>query len=343
MKECINYKKIDSKKLECRTCSHFCVIKEGETGICGIRENLKGKLYLLAYGKAIAAHIDPIEKKPLFHFLPGSLAYSVGTIGCNFRCENCQNFDISQMFGHKGKVKEYERLNWGYDMSPQEIVEEAIDSGCESIAYTYNEPTIWTEYALDIMKLGHERGLKNVWVSNGFMTKETLDEIIPYLDAINVDVKSFDDNFYKSNCGARVAPVLENCKQLVKSGIWTEITTLVIPTLSDDLAMLSKIAKFIKNELGDFVPWHLSAFSGVISWKLQNLPDTKINILEKAHKIGKDIGLKYVYVGNVFDPKLESTFCPKCGELAIERSGHHVIRYDKCGKCKGGQEIHGIF
>lgn len=343
MKECINYKKLNNNLLECRTCSHFCKIAEGRAGICGIRHNLKGKLYLLAYGRAIATHIDPVEKKPLFHFLPGSLAYSVGTIGCNFRCGNCQNFDISQMFGHRGKVEEYERLNWGYDMSPEKIVEEAIDSGCQSIAYTYNEPTIWVEYALDTMKLARKKGLKNVWVSNGFMSNETLNAIVPYLDAINVDIKSFDDDFYKSNCGTRVAPILENCKQLVKSGVWTEITTLVIPTLSDSPKMLEKIAKFIKKDLGDFIPWHVSAFSGTISWKLQNLPDTSPEKIKEIYEIGKKEGLKYVYAGNIFDKNMESTYCPKCGELAVERLGYHVVKYEKEGKCKCREKIDGIF
>lgn len=343
MKECINYKKIDSETLECRTCSHFCRIAEGRTGICGIRQNLKGKLYLLAYGKAIAAHMDPIEKKPFFHFLPGTVSYSIGTLGCNFRCGNCQNFDISQMYGVKGKVEEYEKLNWGYDLPPKKIVEEALDSGCQSIAYTYNEPTVWTEYALDTMKLARKYGLKNVWVSNGFMSGETLDAIIPYLDAINVDIKSFEDEFYKSNCGARVAPVLENCKRLVKERIWTEITTLIIPTMSDNPKMLRRIAKFIKKELGDFVPWHVSAFSGAISWKLQHLPDTSVEIIKKAYKTGKKEGLKYVYAGNVWEKKLESTFCPKCGEMLIERDGYLVIRHNRKGKCKCGYKLEGKF
>jgi pyruvate formate lyase activating enzyme len=343
MKECINYENLGNNLVQCRTCSHFCKIKERKVGICGIRQNLKGKLYLLAYGKAIAAHIDPIEKKPLFHFLPGSLSYSVGTIGCNFRCGNCQNFDISQMFGLKGEVEEYSRLNWGYEISPKKIVEEAIDSGCQSIAYTYNEPTIWVEYALDTMKLARKKGLKNVWVSNGFMTDKTLDSIIPHLDAINVDIKSFDDEFYKSNCGARVSPVLENCKRLIKEKVWLEVTTLIIPTMSDNPRMLRKIADFIKNELGDFVPWHVSAFSGAISWKLKHLPDTSVETVEKAYDIGKKAGLKYVYAGNVWDKDLESTYCPKCGEPAIQRAGYNVTRDDKDGKCKCGEKISGIF
>lgn len=343
MKECLNYRKIDSETLQCQNCSHFCEIKEGRVGICGIRRNLKGKLYLLAYGKAIAVNIDPIEKKPLFHFLPGTTAYSFGTLGCNFRCGNCQNYDISQMFGAKGKTEEYGGINWGYSLSPREIVAGALENNCASVAYTYNEPTVFLEYALDTMKIAREKGLKNVWVSNGFMSGKTLDIIIPYLDAINVDIKSFDDEFYKSNCGARLQPVLKNCKKLVKAGVWLEVTTLVIPTLSDDEKMLRQIARFIKNELGDFVPWHISAFSGAISWKLKHLSNTPIKDIEKSYKIGKEEGLKYVYAGNVWDKEIESTYCPKCGKMLIERMGYGINRYDKEGKCGCGKKLEGIF
>lgn len=343
MKECLNYRKIDSETLQCQNCSHFCKIKEGGVGICGIRQNLKGKLYLLAYGRAIAVNVDPIEKKPLFHFLPGTEAYSFGTLGCNFRCGNCQNYEISQMFGVKGKTEEYGGINWGHSFSPREIVAKALENNCASIAYTYNEPTVFLEYALDTMKIAREKGLKNVWVSNGFMSEKTLNTIIPYLDAINVDIKSFDDDFYKSNCGARLQPVLENCKKLVKAKIWLEITTLVIPTLSDDEKMLREIARFIKNELGDFVPWHISAFSGAISWKLKHLSDTPVEDVEKGYKIGKQEGLKYVYAGNVWNKEMESTYCPKCGKIVIERMGYVISRYDKEGKCVCGEKLEGIF
>lgn len=344
MKECLNYKKIDAQTLQCQTCSHFCKIKKGRVGICGIRQNTEGKLYLLTYGKAAAAHTDPIEKKPFFHFLPGSTAYSFGTIGCNFRCANCQNYDISQMYSLKGKVKEYEKLNWGYDLSPQEIVKEALKTGCRSIACTYTEPTVFLEHCLDTMKLAKEKGLKNVWVSNGFMSQKTLDAIVPYLDAINIDIKSFDDEFYKSNCGARLNPVLENCKRLVKEKIWLEITTLIIPTLSDDEKMLKKVAQFIKKELGDFVPWHVSAFSGAISWKLQHLPATPVAKVKKAYAIGKKAGLKYVYAGNIWEDDVENTRCPGCGKVAIKRVGYGVERLDKNGKCPGcGKKLDGVF
>lgn len=344
MKECINYQQLESNTVQCQTCSHRCKIKQGQVGICGIRQNRNGKLYLLTYGKAIATHIDPIEKKPLFHFYPGSSAYSFGTFGCNFRCGNCQNYDISQMFELKGKVDKYPHLNLGQKLSPEEIVREAQKNNCISIAYTYNEPTIFLEYALETMKLARKKGLKNVWVSNGFMTNKTLDLIIPYLDAINIDIKSFDDKFYLINCGSRLQPVLTNCKRLAREkNVWLEITTLIIPTLSDNLDMIKKIAQFIKNELGDIVPWHISAFSGTISWKLKDIPSTPLETIKKVYKIGKDIGLKYVYGGNVDDTELENTYCPKCESIVIERVGYFTTRYDIDGKCPACDEkIEGV-
>ncbi|MBU4142906.1 AmmeMemoRadiSam system radical SAM enzyme [Patescibacteria group bacterium] len=344
MKECLNYKKISSAILECFNCFHFCRIKEGETGICGVRQNLAGKLYSLVYGQAAAVNVDPVEKKPLFHWLPGSSAYSFGTLGCNFRCANCQNFDIAQIFGLKGKIKEYQEIAWGYELAPGKIIAEALKNKCQSIAYTYNEPTVFLEYALDTMKLARQKNLKNIWVSNGYMSKETLELILPYLDAVNIDIKSFDDKFYQSNCGARLAPVLANCQRLVKEKVWLEITTLVIPTLADDAKMLKKLAKFIKEKLGDFVPWHLSAFSGRISWKLQQLPATPIETIKKVYLIGKEAGLKYVYAGNLWERNLESTFCPRCGEMLIERIGYQIARHDKNGSCFScGKKIEGFF
>jgi len=344
MKECLSYKKINGGAVQCETCHHYCKISEGRTGICGIRQNLNGKLFLLAYGKAAAVNIDPVEKKPLFHFLPGSKIFSIGTLGCNFRCANCQNYDISQIYGFKGRMKEYDKFDWGHDLSPAEAVKQARAGGCESIAYTYNEPTVFLEYALDTMKSAKKAGLKNVWVSNGFMSDKTLDLIMPYLDAINVDMKSFSDEFYQSNCGARVKPVLDNCRRLVSAGVWTEITTLVIPTLSDSERMLKQVAKFIKNELGDFVPWHVSAFSGAISWKLRHLPDTPLSTIKTAYEIGKSEGLKYVYAGNVRGDDSENTFCPKCRQAIIKRIGYAIERSDKLGSCPYCQEkIAGVF
>lgn len=344
MKECLNYKFLEKGIVQCEACHHFCKIRENHTGICGIRQNIDKKLYLLTYGKTVAANFDPVEKKPLFHFLPGTKILSFGTLGCNFHCANCQNFDISQMYERKGQVSKYGEIDWGRDLSPAEAVRRAKQANCESIAFTYNEPTVFLEYALDTMKLARKEGLKNVWVSNGFMSNKTLDLIIPYLDAINIDIKSLADKFYQTNCGARVQPVLDNCKRLVKEGVWTEITTLVIPTLSDDEVMLKQLAEFIKKELGDFVPWHVSAFSGAISWKLQNLPDTSADKIKKVYAIGKALGLKYVYAGNIWEEDFESTYCSQCGEKVICRVGYEISKQGKNGQCqKCGKKIEGIF
>lgn len=279
----------------------------------------------------------------MFHFLPGSRAFSFGTLGCNFRCKNCQNYGISQIYGLKGHPEEYGGLNWGYEISPKEIVRQAIKGQCQSIAYTYNEPTVFWEYALEVMELARAEGLKNVWVSNGFMSSEILNKIIPYLDAINVDIKSFDDKFYRENCGARLGPILRNCAELVREKIWLEITTLIIPTLSDNFEMIRALAGFIKNELGDFIPWHISAFSGAMSWQLKSLPDTSLEVLKNLYRIGKDMGLKYVYAGNIPDNEMENTYCAKCGEVLIRRSGYHVENCGKPGKCsRCSEKIEGV-
>jgi pyruvate formate lyase activating enzyme len=326
MKEVYLYKKLKDKIVQCRTCPQFCVIKEGERGICGVKENINGKLYALNYGKAIAVNIDPIEKKPFFHFLPGTNSLSIATIGCNFACKNCQNWDISQGFKEKKEVP-------GEDLPPEKVVELALKYKVPSISYTYTEPTIFSEYALDSMKLAKKKGLKNNWVTNGFWSKELFELISPYLDAANVDLKGFSEGFYQEICDGRLQPVLDTLIALKKNNIWIEVTTLVIPTLSDSEKMFRDIAKFIKEELGPETPWHITQFSGLISWKLQHIPDTPIKTLEKAYKIGKKAGLKYVYTGNVPGFRYESTFCPKCNSLQIKRTGYFIERYDKEGKC----------
>lgn len=333
MEEAYLYKKLSEGRVQCQNCAHYCVISPGERGKCGVRENIDGKLYALNYGKIIARNIDPIEKKPFFHFLPGSMSYSIATVGCNFVCKNCQNWDISQSPKPASPVL-------GEDVSPEEIVEDAIKNDCPSIAYTYTEPTIFLEFALETMKIARKEGLKNVWVSNGFMSPESAKLVIPYLDANNIDIKSFSDEFYQENCGAKLQPVLDTAKLMKKSGVWVEITTLVIPTLSDSEEMFRGIAKFIYEELGPETPWHISQFSGAISWKLQNLPETPVETLEMAYKIGKEIGLKHVYTGNVAGLPSEDTFCPQCGTLAINRTGYFIKRYDKDGKCpKCGENL----
>ena len=326
MKEVYLYKKLSNQKVQCLNCAHRCVILPGKRGICGVRENINGKLYSLVYGKAVAIHIDPIEKKPFFHFLPGSYSLSVATVGCPFACKNCQNWDISQGPKLTGKIE-------GEDVSPEEIVKMAKEYKVPSISYTYTDPVVFSEYALDTMKLAKKEGIKNAWVSNGFMSPESAKMVIPYLDANRIDIKSFSDEFYKTNCGGRLQPVLDTCKLMKKSGVWVEIITLVIPTLSDSEEMFRKIAVFIHDELGSETPWHVTQFSGAISWKLQDLPDTPAGSLEKAYKIGKEAGLKYVYTGNISGMPFEDTFCPKCKTLAIDRTGYIISRHDKQGMC----------
>ncbi len=333
MKEAYLYKKLSGKKVQCQTCAHFCVIVLEKKGICGVRENRKGKLYSSVYGKPSAVNIDPIEKKPFFHFLPGSKSLSIATVGCNFSCKNCQNWVISQGPKIFGKIG-------GEDTPPKKLVEMAKEYKLPSISYTYTEPTVFLEYALDTMKLAKKEGLKNNWVTNGFLSKETFDLISPYLDAANVDLKSFSDDFYKKNCGARLEPVLDTLKRMKKAKIWVEITTLVIPTLNDSEKNFKEIANFIKNDLGPETPWHITQFSGAISWQLQHLPDTPLSSLEKGRQIGIETGLKYVYSGNIPGVDSEDTFCPKCQAKMINRTGYLIERLDKNGRCsKCGENL----
>ncbi len=292
MKEALLYQKLDNNKTRCQTCAHFCLIKPRERGLCGVRRNQKGKLYALNYNKIIARHIDPIEKKPLYRFMPGTFTYSIATVGCNFSCLNCQNWDISQN-------PKPDKPIIGQDITPKQIIQAALDNHCPSISYTYTEPTIFLETALETMKSAQKQGLKNIWISNGFLSPQTLQLIIPYLDAINVDLKSFSNKFYQKYCGAELKPVLNTLKTLKKKNIHLEITTLIIPELTDQEKNLKQIAQFIKTELGPKTPWHISRFSPEISWKLQDLPATPLKSIEKARQIGLQTGLKYVYMGNV--------------------------------------------
>jgi pyruvate formate lyase activating enzyme len=333
MKESYLYKKLKNNIVQCQTCAHYCTLAPGQRGKCGVRENIDGKLYALNYGKAIAINIDPIEKKPFYHFLPGSYSLSIATVGCNFYCLNCQNWEISQTF------KGVEEIPGEY-IPPERIVEMAIENKVPSISYTYTEPTIFLEYALDIMKLAKKAGLKNNFISNGFMSEESAKLVIPYLDANNIDIKGFTEDFYQKICGGRLKPVLDTAKLMKKAGVWVEITTLVIPTLNDDEKTFEGIAKWIFENLGAETPWHVSQFCGGISWKLQNISDTSVETLEKAIEIGKKVGLKYVYIGNIPGHEAENTYCPKCGTLAINRVNYFIHRYDENGKCpKCGEDL----
>lgn len=335
MREAMFYEKLDDKMVKCNLCSHRCSrIADSKKGICGVRENKNGKLYSLVYGKVAARSVDPIEKKPLFHFLPGSRSYSIATVGCNFRCGNCQNFDISQLPKER-------KIIVGQEVSPEEIVSAAKRNNCASIAYTYSEPTIFFEYAYDTAKLASKEGIKNVFVTNGYITEEALKEINPYLDAANIDLKSFSDDFYRKNCGARLEPVLGSIRLYKSLGIWTEITTLIIPTLNDSEEELRKIAEFI-SEVGEETPWHITQFHP--TYKLIDLPRTPITILRRAREIGLEAGLRYVYEGNVPGENGENTYCHNCGKMLIRRFGYQIlenkIKNSACTYC--GTKIDGV-
>jgi len=297
MKECNLYKK-EGIKLRCLACSQRCLISNNKTGICGIRKNIGGKLYLLVYGKPCAVHVDPIEKKPLYHFLPGSSAFSIGTFGCNFKCDWCQNWDISQRNKNSIKNNQKEIEIDGYDLSPMQVVEKAIENKCRSIAYTYNEPAIFAEYVYDCAKIAHNRGIKNVLVTNGYFSRESFDYLIKdkLIDAVNIDLKSFNSKTYLKHCGARLKNVLENIKWFYEAGVHIEITTLIVPYVNDSEAELKKIARFI-SKIDKNIPWHISRFFP--NYKMHDKEPTGLKILEKAYEIGKKAGLKFVYLGNV--------------------------------------------
>jgi pyruvate formate lyase activating enzyme len=331
------YESLEDNKIKCNLCSHRCVIKDGHRGICSVRENQGGILQTLVFGKLIARHIDPIEKKPLFHFLPGSLSCSIATVGCNFRCQFCQNADIAQMpADHSGMIM-------GDSYRPADIVDAALQGGCESISYTYTEPTVFFEFAYETAKLAADKGIRNVFVTNGYMTAEALEMINPYLDAANVDLKAFSDKYYKTICGARLKHVQATLKLMKSCGIFVEVTTLIVPGLNDDPAELKDLAAFIAQDLGADTPWHISRFHP--TYKLIDRPSTPVKTLTKAREIGLKAGLTYVYTGNVPGHAAENTFCPSCGETVIERRGYRVgqlrMKSGHCTKC--GREIDGVW
>lgn len=333
MKEALYYKRLKDEIVECQLCPNYCKIVPNKVGICRVRQNIKGKLYSLNYAKPVAVNIDPVEKKPLFHFLPGNAAFSIGTVGCNLGCLHCQNWTMSKASPVDYNVKE---------VLPKKTVELAIENKCKIIAYTYNEPTVFYEYGYECSKIAKEKGLKNVIVSNGSINPEPLQEWCTYLDGANIDVKGFNEDFYKKVCAAKLEPILECLKILKKNKIWVEITTLVIPTLNDNLEEIEEMCKWIKNNLGRETPLHFSRFHP--DYKLRNIDVTPIETLEKA----KQIAIKYldhVYVGNIITREHENTYCPKCKELLIQRFGYQIIKNKikngKCGNC--GHKIPGVW
>jgi pyruvate formate lyase activating enzyme len=325
----------EEKKVQCGLCCHRCLILPGRRGICAVRENRDGILYSLVYDKVIARNIDPIEKKPLFHFLPGSRSFSIATPGCNFRCKHCQNADISQLPHDRGGII------LGEDVSPASLVETARRNRCSSISYTYTEPTIYFELAYDTARLAVEAGLKNVFVTNGYITPEALKEIRPYLHAANIDLKGFREEFYRNICGAKLQPVLDAIRLYREYGIWIEITTLVIPGHNDSDEELAGIARFIKS-VGEDIPWHVSRFHP--TYKLIDEPSTPAETLQRARRIGQQEGLRYVYEGNI-PGEGEDTLCWSCKKTLIERFGFSVqtntIADGKCSHCRA--KIDGVW
>ena len=332
--EALLYEALPENKVRCQLCAHNCLIADGKRGICKVRENSAGALFSLTYGRLIAAQVDPIEKKPRFHFYPGSRSFSIASPGCNFDCQWCQNWEISQ----GDSVAAATRCP---NTSPKEVVSSALRSGCRSISYTYTEPTVFFEFSQDVGRLARDAGLKNVYVTNGYMSQETVELLGHWLDAANVDIKAFSDEVYRKHIGARLQPVLDACVGLKKAGVWLEITTLLIPGLNDDEQQLRGLTQFIVRELGADTPWHVSRFFP--QHKYQNVEATGLASIEKALEIGKAEGLKYTYAGNVAGSA--DTYCPHCGEVLIERSGmsvfsNHIKMPALCPKC--GTSIAGV-
>lgn len=324
MKEALFYEKLDENKVRCHLCSHNCLIKDDSIGVCRVRKNKEGVLYSLVYGKLISANVDPIEKKPLFHFLPGSRSFSIATVGCNFRCQHCQNYTISQLPDREPQ------LDTPYT-HPEKVVSLASQYDCRSIAHTYTEPTIFYEYAYDVARQCEKEDIKNLFVTNGYMTAEVLKHSQPHIQAANVDLKAFKEETYKKICGARLKPVLESISLMKELGMWIEVTTLVIPTINDSEEELNQIAEFVASVDVD-IPWHVSRFHP--HFKMRNLPATPVKTLRRAREIGFEKGLHYVYSGNVPGDEGENTYCYNCHQLLIGRVGYQLIDYNiKNGHC----------
>lgn len=328
------YEKLPDKKVQCKLCPWECIVGPGRRGHCDVRANENGTYYSLVYGQVAANHADPVEKKPFYHFLPGSMAYSIATAGCNVDCKFCQNADLAQR-----KPEDLISL----PMSPATVVQQARQSGCEIIAYTYNEPVVFTEFMQDIAKLGKEQNVRSIVVSNGFYNPQPLKDLCRYIDAYKVDLKAFTESYYRDIVGGRLQPVLTTLLNLKQENVWFEIVYLMVPTLNDDTESLQAMAKWIYNELGPDVPLHFSRFYP--KYKLLNLPPTPVSTLEKAYQISVDAGLHYVYLGNVPGHPGEDTKCPNCHRVVLDRTGYEIfenhVRSGKCEFC--GQAIAGVW
>jgi len=317
MREAMLYERLEGNKIKCNLCGRRCIIKDGATGFCLVRKNEGGVLYSLVYGKAISACVDPIEKKPLSHFNPGASVMSIATVGCNFRCQFCDNWIISQ-----------EKQISGRNFPPEDVVKAARDNGCQGISYTYTEPTIFFEYAYETAKLAHQVGFFNTFVTNGYMTPEAVKTIAPYLDAATVDFKGGGDpDFYKSFSSVpSVEPIFECLKEMKRQGIHIEITNLVVPKIGDSIDQIVKLATWIKETLGEDTPFHLLRFHP--DYKLTDIPSTPIQTLEKAYAAAKSVSLNFVYIGNVPGHPAENTYCPSCNELLIKRFSFEIVKWN---------------
>jgi pyruvate formate lyase activating enzyme len=321
IKEAMLYEKLDDDKVQCKLCAHRCRISPGKRGFCAVRENREGTLYTLNYNVVSSEALDPIEKKPLYHFYPGSVVYSLGTVGCNFRCKHCQNWTISQI-----SIDEADAI----EITPEMAVRRAVASGARSVAWTYNEPTIWFEYTYDCARLAKEAGLATVYVTNGYITQGALETIAPYLDAFRVDIKAFTEDFYRDIASAKLAPVLESAKLAKELGMHVEVVNLVIPTLNDSESEIREMSKWIFENLGADTPIHFTRFHPY--YKLQDIRSTPLETLEMAYSVAREEGMRYVYIGNVPGNGHEHTFCPECGELLIKRGMFGLDTYKLTGK-----------
>ena len=334
--EAMLYEKAQDAKVICHLCNHQCTIHSGRRGICGVRENEGGVLKTLIYGKLVAGNADPVEKKPLFHFMPGSRTYSIAAVGCNFKCRFCQNSDIAQM------PSDRDGLIMGNPTSPREVVNAAIQRKCRSISFTYTEPTLLFEFALHTSEIARNEGLKTIFVTNGYMTKKAIETLSPFLDAANVDLKGSSDDFYRKYCSARIEPVKETLRSMKALGIFIEITTLVIPGLNDTAADFESISRFIAEDLGRETPWHVSRFHP--AYQLTDHRATDPRSLSLARDIGIRNGLCHVYTGNIPGDEGEHTYCHQCGKKIIDRFGYTMrefhITNGACAFCKA--EIHGV-
>jgi pyruvate formate lyase activating enzyme len=319
----------EGRYVRCSLCPHRCVLAEGERGLCRVRENRGGRLYSFAYGNPCAVHLDPIEKKPFYHFLPGTLAFSLATAGCNLRCQYCQNYTISQ---HPPEETQ------NYDAPPAAIVGTSTQQGAPTIAYTYSEPMVFYEYMLDTARLARRSGLRNAVISAGYVNPEPLRELCQAVDAIKIDLKGNNEDFYRDVCGATLEPVLQAIRTIHEMGVWLEIVNLVVPTLNDDPEELGALAEWVVDTLGPDVPLHFSRFQPM--YQLTNLPPTPVETLEAARQTALDAGLHYVYLGNVPGHEGNHTYCPTCGERVIERSGMATVAIHivdgACGYCHSG-------